>query len=235
MAIRRVDHRNVLGICSKQCLLLISAAITLAIAYAPATQAQIFFGSPISLTTLTNGGSILVGDKLFSNFAVSDDSAASNIFVQGIEEFGDDFGIQFQGGFVATDNSDMDVHLSYQVNVTNSTDLIAGANLSFNGVVVGGAGLAQVTETIDTNTDFPYGQMVVSTTQSMQQLTTNMVINPPQSQLNVDKDVINFAVHLAFSSISTINQSFEQVPEPSTVTLAVVGFTGLLLLRRRRH
>jgi hypothetical protein len=129
----------------------------------------------------------------------------------------------------------MDIHLSYQVNVTNSANLIAGANLSFNGVVVGGAGLAEVTESVYTNTDYFYGQMDVATTQSTEELSTNMVINPPQAQLNLDKDVVTYAINLSYASISTINQSFVQVPEPSTITLAIAGLTGLLILRRRRR
>jgi hypothetical protein len=208
--------------------------VALATICASSTQAQIFFGSPVSLASLTNGGSILVGDKLFSDFGISGYNA-SNIYVQGIEEDGNDYGIQFQGGFVATDNSNMDIHLSYQVNVTNSANLIAGANLSFNGVVVGGAGLAEVTESVYTNTDYFYGQMDVATTQSTEELSTNMVINPPQAQLNLDKDVVTYAINLSYASISTINQSFVQVPEPSTITLAIAGLTGLLMLRRRRR
>ena len=226
MEIKRVDHRDVLGVFSKGCLLLISAAITLVVADVPGLQAQTFVGSPISLASLTNGGgTILVGDKLFSDFGISGYNA-SNIFVQGIIENGNNYGIQFQGGFVATDNALMDVHLSYQVNVTNSDNLISGANLSFNGVVVGSGGLAEVTESVYTNMNYLYGQMDVAVTPSSSLLSTNMVIDPPQAQLNLDKDVINYAIQLSYSSISTINQSFVQVPEPSTIALAGAGLAG---------
>jgi hypothetical protein len=235
MAIKRVGHRSVLGVYFKKSLLLMSATIALVVACASGTQAQTFVGSPISLASLTNGGgTILVGDKLFSDFGISGYNA-SNIFVQGIIENGDDFGIQFQGGFVATDDALMDVHLSYQVNVTNSDNLISGANLSFNGVVVGSGGLAQVTESVYTNMNYLYGNMSVSVTPSSSLYSTNMVIDPPQAQLNLDKDVINYAIQLSYSSISTINQSFVQVPEPSTIALAGAGLAGLLILRRRRH
>jgi hypothetical protein len=39
----------------------------------------------------------------------------------------------------------------------------------------------------------------------------------------------------AFATISTIDQTFTQVPEPSALALAAAGFAGLVLLRRRRH
>lgn len=203
---------------------------------APSSRAQIFFPSTLtSMAVLTNSGeTLLVGDKLFSNFGISGYNA-SNISVEGIEEDGGDYGIQFQGGFIATNNSLMDVHLTYQVNVEDSGSLISGANLSFNGAVVGpGGGLAEVVESVYTNTGYLYGQMVVSTTETMSQLSTNMVISPPQPQLNIDKDVEDIALTLSYASISTINQSFAQVPEPSTIILVGMGLLGVWGLRRRR-
>jgi hypothetical protein len=63
----------------------------------------------------------------------------------------------------------------------------------------------------------------------------SLAIQPPQSLLTVSKDVIVEATLPAFTTISTIDQSFTQVPEPSAVALVAAGFTGLVLLRRRRH
>lgn len=212
-------------------------AFALALFSGSSTQAQTFFPPSVNLSSLTNvGASLLVGDKLFSHFDITGYNAHS-IHVEGIEENGSDFGIQFTGPIVAN-NSAMDITLSYQVNVTNSANLISAANLSFNGVVVGGVGIAQVTEQVYTNTSFFYGQMNVFATQSSSNLSTSMTITPPQAQLNLDKDVLVYSISLpAFSSITTINQSFVQVqiPEPSTIVLAIAGLTGLLLLRRRRH
>lgn len=235
MAIKRVDRRGAQGVSSKQCLSFAFAAIALVVACAPDTKAQTFFPPPVTLSSLTNGGTILVGDKLFSDFNISG-YAASNITVEGIQQDGN-FGIQFGGGFVAN-NSAMDILLSYQVTVTNPSNLISGANLSFNGVVVGGPGLAEVVEDVYTNTGDLYGQMVVFATQSAQSLSTNMVIAPPQPFLNVDKDVLVYAISLpAFSSISTINQTYTQVavPEPSSLVLVAMA-TGLgVFLRGRRQ
>jgi hypothetical protein len=82
----------------------------------------------------------------------------------------------------------------------------------------------------------PYGQMSVFVTPASQVLSTNMPINPPQAYLNLEKDVLvdSFTI-TAFSTISTINQDYMQIPEPSTIALAAAGLTGLLLLRRREH
>ncbi|HVM61197.1 MAG TPA: PEP-CTERM sorting domain-containing protein [Verrucomicrobiae bacterium] len=215
----------------------ICATLVIALFGAPSSQAQTF-GPSYSLTSLTNsGGSILVGDKLFSHFFVIGDPYASNITVTALIS-GNNYGLQFGGGFVAI-NNDMDFQLGYMVDVTNSDNLISGAGLTFNGVVVGtGNGLAEVTEQVITNMDIgaPYGQMTVYATQSSSVLATNIPIDPPQSYLNLEKDILvdTFTITAA-SSISTINQYYTQVPEPSTIFLVGVGLLSGLMLRRRRH
>ena len=200
------------------------------------TRAQTF-GPSYSLTSLTNGGDILVGDKDFSNFFTSGDPYASNITVTAFIDGGGNYGIEFGGGFVAYDNL-MDFQIGYMVAVTNSANLISGAALAFNGAVVGGgAGLAEVVEQVITNMDRtnPYGQMAVYATPSSEALSTNMDINPPQSYLDLGKDILvdSFTI-TAYSSISTIDQSYMQIPEPLTIVLVGLGlFGGLAVLRRR--
>jgi hypothetical protein len=237
MAIKRVDHQKFQGAFFRQYLLVICATLTFAIVQVPAVQAQVTNltnGSTITLADLGTGNfSILVGDKLFSDFGVSGYNA-SNITVKGIIENGGDYGIQFQGGFFSM-NGSMEVNLSYAVNVTNSNNLISGANLSFNGFEFGPGGVAEVTEAVYTNTSFLYGDMNVYASPSSNLLSTTLPIVPPQPSLNIDKDVFTYAIDLSFASISTINQSFVQVPEPSTIALASAGLAGLLLLRRRKH
>jgi hypothetical protein len=232
----RGGYRGVSHLGSGRYLLIICAAVALAVAYGPVTRAQTF-GPSYSLTSLTNGGTILVGDKLFSNFFTAGDPFANNITVTALISDGN-FGLQFGGGFAAN-NNEMDFRIGYMVNVTNSNNLISGADLSFNGVTLGsGSALAEVTEDVDTNMDVnvPYGQMSVFVTPASQVLSTNMPINPPQAYLNLEKDVLvdSFTI-TAFSTISTINQDYMQIPEPSTIALAAAGLTGLLLLRRREH
>jgi hypothetical protein len=53
--------------------------------------------------------------------------------------------------------------------------------------------------------------------------------------LDISKDVILTATLPANSSISEIDQTFTQVPEPGTLALVAVGFSGLFLLQRRRQ
>jgi len=234
MAIKRVDHQSVADVCSKQCFFLICAVVALAVTYVPGTQAQMLvLGSSINMTNLVGGQTIIVGDKAFTDFSVSGSYLPSQLTVTPIEENGN-FGIRFGGALVASGNA-MDAILGYQVSVTNSANLIADANLLFNGVIVNGTGLAEVVEQVFTNNDEFAGQMTVFATETTNQLFASLAITPPQPNLTINKDVLITATVPAFSSISTIDQTFTQVPEPSAVVLVVAGLSGLFLLRRRKH
>jgi hypothetical protein len=212
----------------------ICAVAALAMAYAPASNAQIVIGPTVSLASLTNvGGDVLVGDKDFQDFSISGSFSASQINVTSITINGN-FGIRFSGAIVAGANP-MDLILGYQVSVTNSPNLISQANLMFNGQVTFGTGLAEVVEQVFTNNNELAGQMFVFATATTNKLSDTLAIQPPQPFLTLSKDVLVDATLPAFSSISTIDQTFTQVPEPSVLALVAAGFTGLALLRRRRH
>jgi len=202
--------------------------------FSPASRAQVI-GPGVSLASLTNSGAnLVVGDKNFTDFTISGSFQASQVTVTPIQENGD-YGIRFSGPFVAGGSSESMI-LGYQVAVTNSPNLISAANLLFNGQVTPGSGMVQVTEQVFTNSPPTfYGQMFVFATATNNQLSASLPIVPPQTFLSINKDVELTATLPAFSTISTIDQTFTQVPEPSTVTLAVIGLGGLLLLRRRNR
>jgi PEP-CTERM motif len=236
MGMKRVDHQGVLGTSSKRFLLLVSAAITLFIAYAPASHAQIVLGQSINLTNLTGNETIIVGDKAFTDFSFSSSTGfqPGQINVTPVTENGD-FGIRFSG-LILGGMTGTDIILGYQVSVTNSANLISAANMVFNGYVPFGMGEASVVEQVFTNTPPAfYGQFSVFATATTNQLSNSLAIVPPQSLLTISKDVSVEAFVPAFAEISTIDQTFTQVPEPSALVLVAAGFFGLALLRRRRH
>jgi hypothetical protein len=231
---KRVDHRKACPLRSGRLFFVICAVAALALAYAPSSKAQVIIGPTVSLASLTNvGGDVLVGDKDFSDFSISGDYQANQINVTAITINGD-FGIRFSGAIVSGANP-MDLILGYKVAVTNSPNLISRANLAFNGQVTFGTGLAEVVEQVFTNNNSLAGQMFVFASTTTNKLTDSLAIQPPQPFLTLSKDVIVVATLPAFATISTIDQTFTQVPEPSALVLVAAGFTGLALLRRRRH
>jgi hypothetical protein len=233
MATKQVDHREACPVRSGQYLLVICAAVALAVVCAPASKAQIILGPTISMVNLTNNQTIIVGDKAFTDFSISGDYQANQVNVTPILENGN-FGIRFSGALFSG-GTPMDFNLGYQVSVTNSPNLISAANLLFNGQVTFGVGLAQVVEQVFTNNNELAGTMQVFATATTNQLSASLPIAPPQPFLTLSKDVLVSATLPAFATISTIDQTFTQVPEPSALALVAAGFTGLVLLRRRRH
>ena len=228
-----INLREACPVHARQYSLILCGAIALAVMCAPASEAQIILGPTISMANLTNNQTIIVGDKAFTDFSISGDYQANQVNVTPILE-GGNFGIRFSGALFSG-GTPMDFNLGYQVSVTNSLNLISAANLLFNGQVTFGVGVAQVVEQVFTNNNQLAGQMQVFASATTNQLSASLPITPPQPLLTLSKDVLISAELPAFATISTIDQTFTQVPEPSALALAAAGFAGLVLLRRRRH
>jgi hypothetical protein len=230
----RVEGRELTFLNFRPAIFGILTAFALALITGSSSQAQTVLGPTLNLASLTNGSGILVGDKFFNNFTISGTFNANQVNVTGIQDtFG--FGIRFSGALIAG-NSSADLILGYNVTVvTNAPLLISDAHLRFNGTVVGSNGLAEVVEQVYNSNSVFLGQMFVFATPSTNQLESLLLIQPPQQQLILSKDVLLSASISSFSSISTIDQTYSQVtiPEPSALALSVAGLAGLCLWQRR--
>lgn len=192
----------------------------------------------VPLSDLVNGGTIQSGDKIFSNFSYlssGDMPGAEDVQVETISEAGD-FGLRFFAGFI--DNaggSSSDALITFDVSVEpGAGQAINGALLSGNPAVFNGDGLASITETfIPEVTDqklviFDFGG-------GDDKLLDSVMFDTPFTTLSVQKDIIlhttsdNGAVTMSF-----VDQLFPQVPEPTSMTMAVFGLISLIGLRRRR-
>jgi hypothetical protein len=205
-------------------------------------------GQSVSLSQLTstNGSSVLVGDKLFGNFSFQSsdtamptcDTLSSSSFNLTALSNNDGFGVSFTGPMAATGNVTDDVVFRFSITVTNSSQLISDIDLDYNGTVLG-SGFSSVVESVFTGGfgGTPIDQISVFNTGITTQLSAVANLPVPEQEIYVEKDVIfggGAPGNQNAAFISIIDQTFSQVPEPSTILLAVSGLAALFLVRRRK-
>jgi hypothetical protein len=194
-------------------------------------------------TLLDTGGTVLVGDKLFSGFKYSytgnmppPDAVNVAPYIDG----SGNFGIEFTGNFLDfVGNGGSDALIDFVVTVTDPNKQIVGVNLSGNPDVFGGSGVMAVTESFlpdITNATLNIYDIVVGATK----LTDSILFNQGYSSMHVQKDILGFS-NGGVASMSVLRQTFVQaegphIPEPATVTLMSLGLIGLCMvgLRKRR-
>ncbi|MFI4861428.1 MAG: PEP-CTERM sorting domain-containing protein [Phycisphaerales bacterium JB063] len=196
--------------------------------------------SPVSLGDLiTTGGSVLVGDKLFSNFDYvgnGDMPDASAVMVAELVDGGGNYGIQFQGAFQdLAGGGASDALITFDVTVLDPSFQISSVLLAGDLAVVNGSGggsFGGVTETfLPGNVS---DTLSIFTGTAGTQLSDLVTFAQPVSTLSVQKDIILFAQDGDADAVtlSTIDQSFEQIPEPGS--LALLGLGALAMFHRRR-
>lgn len=195
----------------------------------------IFVGDPVFLSDLIGGDPLTVGDKVFTGFtylASGDVPDAGGVNVQGINSDGN-FGLRFHGAFVdLAGGGGSDALISFTVSVApGSPFLINDVHLAGNPDVLGGIGLASVTETfLPTNNP----SLSIFSNGSLEKLMDWADLLEPVTTLQVQKDINLLAGEgSAGATISFIDQTFSQIPEPTGLTLlGVLGLIGMGLRRR---
>jgi hypothetical protein len=183
----------------------------------------------ISLDQLIlTGGSITNGDKIFSDFTFqSTDYGASNIdIIARTDSFG--FGIRLQGGINAMEGEQRDALVGFSV--TAPSPLITDLHLQFNGAILGPFSVAEVIETVfDSQMNLMTNFFVrVAPGQAIYQDT--LFFASPQQKLYILKDILVTTRDTQFfdwASISFVDQTFSQIPEPSPFALAAFGLIAL--------
>lgn len=209
-------------------------AVFMAAAASSSSQAALILGDPVLLSTLHDNpnGVIIVGDKRFSNFnytAVGDMPGADRVNVTPIRDDLGHLGVRFTGPFIdLVGNGGSDATITFQVDVLGSGMLINDVHLSGNPNVLGDGGSASVTETfagqnilLDIYDDF--GNL---------KLIDWADLAAPVRTLHVHKDILLFG-QTGSATISIIDQTFSQIPEPAAALLAIIGLVAGLGVRRR--
>ena len=178
---------------------------------------------------------VVVGNLTFSEFDYSftgDMPPATAINVSSQTDSDGNFGIRFQGGFLDTVSvgaSDAVIEFTVSADSAIITDAVLGGNPD----LLGGTGLAAVTETF--LPQVTNGSISVFDNGTVEQLRERIVFDSPLQTLNVQKDInLNAEAGGAGAAMSFIDQTFSQVPEPATFAGLLFGLLGLLGYRRRR-
>ena len=204
-------------------------------------------GDFVGLDSLVGGASIQVGDKIFSDFSIDGDVLADAVEVVAIQD-SNGYGISFQGVFGVAGFGVSDFRLGFAVEVApDSNQFISDVHLAFDGVV-DGVGFAMVVEQVFDGGSIPLGnllgQIVVNTPPD--NLGDTLVLGQPTKKLYIQKDILLVAGGTegedhrrlvrgyTYAEITRIDQTFSQIPEPSTVLLVTIGLLGAAATARRR-
>jgi hypothetical protein len=192
-------------------------------------------------TVIDNGLAIQIGDKQFGDFGFgySDNSdtnidlVAANVNITALSNVVG-FGVSFTEPLSAAGVDDKHIMLQYTVLVTDPNFRISDIHLSITGVAFGN-GFGQADE--DVFNDAFNGNNVGHLHASIPGASTDQAdIVPTETQLWVQKDVeVNGGGAGGVASITIIDQTFSQVPEPSTVLLVGLGLLGLAAVNRKRR
>jgi hypothetical protein len=198
-------------------------------------------GTPISLTTLlVDGETLTVDDKVFSEFEYTftgEMPAPAGVNVIPIQDSDGNFGIRFQGGFMDLPSSQGPSDALIEYNVASTGRLISDAHLIGNPNVLGDVGSISVTETF-----LPLGPGGQYTMEIFDDENLNMAVlmdqvffMPPVQMLSVQKDILAIAVAGSQSvTLSFVDQTFSQIPEPITLASLIAGVIAIGLVRRGR-
>ena len=202
---------------------------------------QVYSGTLANLAA--SGGSLSIGDKTFSGFTYQDSGLTAfdptAITVTASESGGVDY-LTWTGtiSLVSGGTATADLLLNYIVTANVGTIKMIDQSYTLGSV---NNGSLAVDETVSTSSGgvpiVASSHLDISTPNQTQGPTLN--VNPAQSVLYVTKDITLAVIPPVGAAgsvtITQVEQSFHQVPEPGTMLLGSLGGGLLLLLNLRRQ
>jgi hypothetical protein len=182
-------------------------------------------------------GNLVLGDKQFDDFDYVVNAGempdASDVNIDVFFDLNGNVNLRITGAFTdAVGGGASDATLMYTVSVLDPAQSISTVGMNVNAALGGTNGSFNITETFV----IAPGGLEVFSGPGGTQLSDSQDFNPTVSQLQVQKDIfINSGDDPNSNQIvvSVINQSFEQVPEPMSIALTLLGTLGAFGLVRR--
>ena len=226
-----------------------SVIVVAAVAMAAMIQtAQANFVSASLSDLAANGGTLTIGDKTFSGFSYTESGltsfGAANILVTATEVNPGYYTLTWGGNISLVSGGPATADLKLNYTVTANPGQITAIDQNYTGSAqpAGGAYLSIVENAYVPGNAEAIGHSALSATDLSDPFAEAgdiLTIIPPQSTLNITKDIGFGIVNGGYVTVSEIEQSFEQVPEPTTVLagallLLPLGASTLRILRRNR-
>ncbi|MBW2447279.1 MAG: PEP-CTERM sorting domain-containing protein [Deltaproteobacteria bacterium] len=207
---------------------------------------------PLSTTLealLEDDGSIQVADKLFTNFtyfSTGDMPSAVGVNVIPITDVDGNYGLRFQGAFVdlASSPGGSDALITYDVEIVDGyfddglNYFIVDAHIMGNPTLLSGFGSISVVDTFLPQFG-PEARMTIFDDEIAGTKFVDWVdFDVPVKKLSVQKDILAIALledsEPGAATLSFVDQTYSQIPEPTTLILFGLGLGGLASQGRRR-
>ncbi len=203
----------------------------------------------VKLSELLDGthAGVTVGDKVFDEFVYDvlsgDMPDAEDVNVLGFTDTDGNIGITFHGAFLDLpfDDTSSNALLRFTTSLDPAAEqagkLITDAHLFMAGISVGANSVFSVGESFEgyNNSMTVYSSKIDGQEEQVTSAWTSFV--PAVNRLRITKGIFAFASEGALIPpvVSAIDQSFSQVPEPTTLALLALSMVGTLLVARRRQ
>ncbi len=232
----------------RKCLLALVASAAIIAGACASAGAALVTTTRTMASLLDPDSSQLIGDKLYSHFTYDSTGDApvdpEDVHVTFTTNDGSHYNVRFSFALDAFPGERTDVLICYQIDVTSS-DYIHAVGLDFNGnVPLPGTGpaAATVTETVSSTdgSDVSPGAPIRDTELLSvyndginQQNSSSLPVNLTRS-LEFCKDIIvSSRSNGGVATISFVDNSVDQTPEPTSLALLAFGGVPLLLRRNR--